>query len=189
MGTIHQLAIANYNSIWSLSATPACSEQHCVQQWNGNNNTWTTPIQGCGMKLSASSDGKAVGVVDSLNHAWLYTTATGAWVQMAGPRTHTGIGTADGGTSIGPKFLEQNVGHFCAFRKNSGALTHTSSVKATHPDFEYQPLFPPEELGDAGRVRWVSGTPGKPPAYAGTDFIVARNGRIPSVYLSFANLP
>src|SRR2546425_7583047 len=51
-------------------------------------------------------------------------------------------------------------------------------LKATHPDFEYQPLFPPEELGDAGRVRWVSGTPGKPPAYAGTDFIVARNGRI-----------
>jgi hypothetical protein len=56
-------------------------------------------------------------------------------------------------------------------------------IKATHPDFEYQPLFPPEELGDAGRVRWVSGTPGKPPAYAGTDFIVARNGRIASVYL------
>ena len=62
-------------------------------------------------------------------------------------------------------------------------------IKATHPDFEYQPLFPPEELGDAGRVRWVSGTPGKPPAYAGTDFIVARNGRIASVYLFFDKLP
>lgn len=62
-------------------------------------------------------------------------------------------------------------------------------IKATHPDFEYQPLFPPEELGDAGRVRWVSGTPGKPPAYAGTDFIVARNGRIASVYLFFDSLP
>ena len=62
-------------------------------------------------------------------------------------------------------------------------------IKATHPDFEYQPLFPPEELGDAGRVRWVSGTPGKPPAYAGTDFIVARNGRIASVSLFFDNLP
>ena len=46
------------------------------------------------------------------------------------------------------------------------------AIRATHPDFEYQPLFPPEELDDAGRVRWVSGTPGKPPAYAGTDFIV-----------------
>jgi len=32
-------------------------------------------------------------------------------------------------------------------------------IKATHPDFKYQPLSPPEELGDAGRVRWVSGSP------------------------------
>ena len=47
----------------------------------------------------------------------------------------------------------------------------------------------PEERGDAGRVRWVSGTPGKAPAYAGTDFIVARNGRIASVYLFFDKLP
>ena len=33
-------------------------------------------------------------------------------------------------------------------------------IKATHPDFKYQPLSPREELGDAGRVRWVSGAPG-----------------------------
>ena len=63
------------------------------------------------------------------------------------------------------------------------------AIKATHPDFKYQPLSPPEELGDAGRVRWVSGTPGKPPAYAGTDFLVARDGRIASVYLFFDELP
>ena len=62
-------------------------------------------------------------------------------------------------------------------------------IKATHPDFEYQPLSPPEESGDAGRVRCVSGAPGKPPAYAGTDFIVARNGRIAAVYLFFDKLP
>jgi hypothetical protein len=62
-------------------------------------------------------------------------------------------------------------------------------IKATHPDFEYQPLFPPEELGDARRIRWVSGTPGKPPKYAATDFIVARDGRIVSAYLFFDNLP
>jgi hypothetical protein len=31
--------------------------------------------------------------------------------------------------------------------------------------------------------------PGETPAYAGTDFIVARNGRIASVYLFFDNLP
>ena len=45
-------------------------------------------------------------------------------------------------------------------------------IKATHPDFQYQPLSPPEEIGDGCRVRWVSGSPGKPPAYAGTDFVI-----------------
>jgi len=62
-------------------------------------------------------------------------------------------------------------------------------IRATHPDFRYQPVSPPEESGNAGRVRWVSGTPGKPPAYAGTDFIVARKGRISSVHMFFDNLP
>ena len=61
-------------------------------------------------------------------------------------------------------------------------------IKATHPDFRYQPLGPPEELGDGGRVRWVSGRPGEAPEYAGTDFIVARDGRIAAVYLFFDNL-
>jgi hypothetical protein len=62
-----------------------------------------------------------------------------------------------------------------AFRGRDEIDRIAGLIKATHQDFKYQPLFPPEELGDAGRVRWVSGTPGKPPAYAGTDFIVARN--------------
>src|SRR5438309_9551720 len=35
-------------------------------------------------------------------------------------------------------------------------------IKATHPRFRISAPLPPEELGDAGRVRWVSGTPGKP---------------------------
>ena len=58
-------------------------------------------------------------------------------------------------------------------------------IKAGHLDFQYQPIAPPEELGDVGRVRWVSGSPGKPPAYAGTDFIIARDGKIAAVYLFF----
>jgi SnoaL-like domain len=62
-------------------------------------------------------------------------------------------------------------------------------IKATHPDFEYRPISPPEEIGDGGRVRWVSGSPGKPPAYAGTDFIIARDGKIAAVYLFFDELP
>ena len=35
------------------------------------------------------------------------------------------------------------------------------AIKATHPDFQYQPISPLEEMGDGGRVRWVSGSPGK----------------------------
>jgi hypothetical protein len=62
-------------------------------------------------------------------------------------------------------------------------------IKATHPDFQYQPIAPPEETGDSGRVRWVSGVPGQPPAYAGTDFIIARDGKIVAVYLFFNELP
>ena len=50
------------------------------------------------------------------------------------------------------------------------------AIKATHPDYRYQPIAPPEELGNGGRVRWVSGRPGEAPAYAETDFIVARDG-------------
>ena len=63
------------------------------------------------------------------------------------------------------------------------------AIKATHPDFQYQPIAEPEELGDAGRVRWVSGRPGEAPAYAGTDFIIAREGRIAALYLFFDKLP
>jgi hypothetical protein len=64
-----------------------------------------------------------------------------------------------------------------------------AAIKATHPDFRYQPIAPPEELGDGGRIRWVSGRPGAAPAYAGTDFIIARDGRIAAVYLFFDKLP
>ena len=62
-------------------------------------------------------------------------------------------------------------------------------VKATHPDFRYQPISAPEEIGDAGRVRWVSGTPGKPPEYAGTDVIVIRDGKIGALYMFLDELP
>jgi len=62
-------------------------------------------------------------------------------------------------------------------------------IKATYPDFRYQPISPPEEVGNARRVRWVEGSPGKPPAVAGTDFIVARDGKIAAVYLFFDKLP
>ena len=62
-------------------------------------------------------------------------------------------------------------------------------VKATHLDFRYQPISAPEEIGDGGRVRWVSGTLGKPPEYAGTDFIVVRDGKIGALYMFLDELP
>ena len=63
------------------------------------------------------------------------------------------------------------------------------AIKATHPDFRYQPIADPEELGNGGRVRWVSGRPGEAPAYAGTDFVISRDGRIVGLYLFFDKLP
>jgi len=44
-------------------------------------------------------------------------------------------------------------------------------------------------LGDIGRIQWVSARPGEAPAYAGTDFIIARDGAIAAVYLLFDKLP
>ena len=61
-------------------------------------------------------------------------------------------------------------------------------IRATHPEFRYQPIAEPEEVGDGGRVRWVAGRPGGAPAYAGTDFIIARDGRIAALYLFFDTL-
>jgi hypothetical protein len=61
-------------------------------------------------------------------------------------------------------------------------------IRATHLDFRYQPIAEPEETGNSGRVRWVAGRPGEAPAYAGTDFIIARAGRIAALYLFFDKL-
>ena len=62
-------------------------------------------------------------------------------------------------------------------------------IRSTHADFKYQPIGQPEELGNAGRVKWVEGRHGEAPAVAGTDFIIARDGRIAAIYLFFDKLP
>ena len=62
-------------------------------------------------------------------------------------------------------------------------------IRATHPTFRYTPTAAPEELHNAGRVHWVSGPPVGPPAYAGTDFIIVREGKIAAVYLFFDSPP
>src|SRR2546429_4426535 len=51
------------------------------------------------------------------------------------------------------------------------------AIKATQPDFRYQPIAEAEELGNGGRIQWVSGRPGEAPAYAGTDFIIVLEGQ------------
>jgi hypothetical protein len=63
------------------------------------------------------------------------------------------------------------------------------TLRATHSDFEYRPIGKPEEVGNVGRVQWVEGRPGEKPAVAGTDFIIARDGKISAVYLFFDKLP
>src|SRR5262249_51428587 len=51
------------------------------------------------------------------------------------------------------------------------------AIRATHPDFRYQPITEPEEVGNGGRIQWVSGRPGEAPAYAGTDFLLVPGRR------------
>jgi len=63
------------------------------------------------------------------------------------------------------------------------------ALRTAHPDFRYQPLAPPEEMGNGGRIQWIEGRPGDAPAVAGTDFIIARDGRIAAVYLFFDKRP
>ena len=80
----------------------------------------------------------------------------------------------------------------CVFYEPKGAYRGrdeidrvAGAIKATHPDLRYQPIAPPEELGNSGRLQWISGVPGEVPAYAGTDFIIARDGKIAALYLFF----
>ena len=84
----------------------------------------------------------------------------------------------------------------CVFYEPGGAYRGrdeidrvAGAIKATHPDFRYQPIVGPEESGNGGRIQWVSGRPGEAPTYAGTDFIIVRDGRIAAVYLFFDKLP
>jgi hypothetical protein len=62
-------------------------------------------------------------------------------------------------------------------------------ITAGHPDYRYQPISPPDERGNGGRVRWVAGLPDNAPSYAGTDFIIFRDGLIAALYRFFDKLP
>ncbi len=63
-------------------------------------------------------------------------------------------------------------------------------IRSMHPTFEYTTITDAEVLHDqAGRVKWVAGEPGEPPVYAGTDFVIARDGKIAAIYLFFDGAP
>ena len=68
------------------------------------------------------------------------------------------------------------------------SVASPGAIKATHPDFRYQPVAGPEETGNGGRIQWVSGRPGEAAAYAGTDFIICRGRRIAALYPFFDKL-
>ena len=61
-------------------------------------------------------------------------------------------------------------------------------IRAANPDFRYKLIAPPEEVGNGGRVQWVEGRPDETPVFAGTDFVIACEGRIAAVYLFFDKL-
>ena len=82
-------------------------------------------------------------------------------------------------------FYDPNKG---VYRGRDAIERVAGEIRATHPDFRYQLIAEPEEVGNGGRVPWVSGRPGEAPAYAGTDFIIARDGRITAIYLFFDKL-
>ena len=85
----------------------------------------------------------------------------------------------------------------CVFYEPSGRVYRgrdeidrvAGTLRAMHPDFRYQPIAGSEELGNGGRIQWVEGRPAEAPAIAGTDFIIARDGRIAAIYLFFDKLP
>jgi SnoaL-like domain len=93
--------------------------------------------------------------------------------------------------------IDEILGEECVFYDPTGGVHRgrdaidriAGTIRATHRDFRYQPIAEPEELGDCGRIRWVEGRPGEAPAYAGTDFIIARDGRVAAIYLFFDELP
>lgn len=63
------------------------------------------------------------------------------------------------------------------------------ALRAQNPGFRYRVISGPEEVGDGGRIQWLEGPPGGAPVVAGTDFIIAREGRIAAIYLLFDKLP
>src|SRR5260370_24157163 len=82
--------------------------------------------------------------------------------------------------AIGEIFIED-----CVFYDPKGGVYRgreeidriAGAVKATHPDFRYQAIAEPEEVGNGGPGQWVAGPPGEETTNPGTGFLIARDGR------------
>jgi len=61
----------------------------------------------------------------------------------------------------------------------------TGAIKATHPDFRYQPIAESEELGDYGRIQRVSAVLVSRQLTPGLLSPLPRTGQIAAVYLFF----
>jgi SnoaL-like domain len=59
------------------------------------------------------------------------------------------------------------------------------AIKAAHPDFRYQPIAEAEELGNCGRIQWVSGPPGEAPATPGLISSLSGTAGLPP-FISFS---
>ena len=69
------------------------------------------------------------------------------------------------------KAIDEIFTEDCVFYEPNGGVYRgrdeidriAGSIRATHADSRYQPIGEPEELGNAGRVKWVEGRPGEAP--------------------------
>jgi hypothetical protein len=61
-------------------------------------------------------------------------------------------------------FYDPNKG---IYRGRDGIDRIAGAIKATHTDFRYQPIAEPQEVGNGGRIQWVSGRPGDAPLTPG----------------------
>jgi SnoaL-like domain len=76
-----------------------------------------------------------------------------------------------------------------AYRGRDEIHRVAGKVRSMHPDFRYRPIEQPERLLDGGRIRWVAGPLDGRAVYAGTNFLVIRDGRIAAIYKFFDALP
>src|SRR5260221_12014766 len=51
------------------------------------------------------------------------------------------------------------------------------AIKATHPDFQYQPIAEPEEVGNGGRAPWGLWRPVWGPAYSASNLFISLASR------------